>query len=166
MPVSAIVVEDGTGLADANSWVDRATTIQYALDQGVTLADDSTTDVLLYKARAYLETFRYVGERATTTQRLSWPRKNAEIEDVAFPSDEIPQQIIDAQMQLAIYAQSTDLAPVVTGAFVTREKVGPIETEYASSVRTNGQPYFPLIDELLAPLLDFVDSFALTSVRV
>lgn len=167
MPVSPIVIEDGTGVANANSYVERDEAVQYAADQGVTFADDSTTDVLLYSAMRYLETFRnkYVGTIVDPAQSLAWPREDVVIADADWPDNTIPPQLKNAQMQLAIYAKSTDLMPSVFGAFVLREKVGPIETEYSQAVRSDGQPYFPLIDSMLSDLLTVAGGFSLVSVR-
>lgn len=168
MAVSPVVVEDGTVVTDANSFATVAEYMQYAANRGVTVADDDAAKIQLYSAITYLETFRgqYVGSVVEPLQSLSWPRIDAVIAGYAWPSDEIPPQLKNAQMQLALYVKSgIELMPTTSGAFVKREKVGPIETEYSEAIRSDGQPYFPLIDTMLADLLTSVSSFSLVSVR-
>lgn len=168
MPVSAVVVEDGTGIAGANSVVSEAEYIQYAANRGVTVAAGDAAKIQLYSAMTYLETFRgqYVGTIVDPLQSLSWPRTDVVIAGYEFPDNTIPAQLKNAQMQLALYAASgIDLNPAVSGSMVIREKVGPIETDYAQGVRTDGQPYFPLIDNMLADLLTIASDFSLVSVR-
>jgi hypothetical protein len=81
----ALVVETGTG-ADptANTYVDRAGFIAYALSRGVTIADDVATDVFLIKAMDYLSMQKWGAQRTNfdytddpnvaVVQPLDWPR--------------------------------------------------------------------------------------------
>ncbi len=54
----AIVVEDGTVVAGANSYITRASAIAYAAARGVTLANTTATDAQVVKAFDYLESLR------------------------------------------------------------------------------------------------------------
>lgn len=154
----AIIVEDGSNVANANSFVTRAEAIAYALLRGITLANDATTDVLLIKAMDYLESKRtyYVGKFTYDFQLLSWPRSGVYIDGLAFPEDEIPQQLKNAQMQLAIYAsKGIDLLPSVSDKFVVQESIGPISTTYSEKVNVGSAPIMPLVDAMLAQLIEF-----------
>ncbi len=53
----AIVVEDGTQVAGANSYVSESDLTTYASDRGVALSE--TESVLIIKAMDYLNTLRY-----------------------------------------------------------------------------------------------------------
>lgn len=165
----AIVIEDGTGVADANSYATRAELIAFAALRGVTIPDVDASDVHLIKAMDYLETLasRYVGTRTYETQLLSWPRTDAFFRDIDYPVDEIPTTLKKAQLQLAVYSfQGIDLAPAVHEKFVISETVGPISTTYSQAVNTNSQPFFPLVDAWLSPLLTYGGAMALQLVRV
>lgn len=165
----ALVIEDGTNVADANSYATRAEFIAFAGARGVTVPDTDATDVHLVKAMDYLEmlTARYVGTRTYETQVLSWPRTDVVLYDLDFPEDEIPALLKKAQMQLALHSfQGIDLAPAVHEKFVISETVGPISTTYSQAVNTNSQPYFPLVDAWLSALLTSAGKMALRLVRV
>lgn len=164
-----IIVEDGTGIANANSYVTRAELIAYAVARGIVIADAPASDVFLINAMDYLESLRlrYVGTRTYDDQILSWPRTGVTIDGIDLDENEIPAQLKNAEMQLAIYAsQGVVLMPTVTSAFVKREKVGPIETEYSETINTSSQPFLPLIDAMLEQLLSDGGGLAITTFRV
>ena len=72
-----IVVEDGTNVPDANSYVTVEELVQYSADRGILLpVDDAEKEILLIKAMDYLELAdnEYVGLRSYPDQLLSWPR--------------------------------------------------------------------------------------------
>lgn len=134
----AIVKEDGSIVASANSYITRAEAIAYAAARGVTLADSTATDALLIKACDYLESFRnrYKGERATDTQVLAWPRAGAVIEGYQWDSDEIPRQVISAQCALVveINAGADPFNPEAVVGPVTEKTVpGAVTVRYASA---------------------------------
>ncbi len=133
----ALVVEDGSGLANAMSFVSRADYIAFALARGVVIADDAAADVELVKAMDFLKSRCYRGDPTLMTQALPFPRHAEQFDGtLTFPDDEVPKPMIEAQMHLALAVHAgVDLMPnVATGqASVKREKIGPIETEYDQS---------------------------------
>jgi len=159
-------VEDGTGIANANSYVDTAFADEYFADRGVTAwaGDAAAKQGALIKATDYVEGRfgrRWIGEMANATQGLSWPRK-----DTDFDIDEIPLKLKQACSEYALRALSGPLAPdpktdasgitVVT----TRKKVGPIETEFqpvGSGTPAMFKPY-PAADMLLSGLLEPINN--------
>lgn len=153
----------------ANSYVDLVYARAYATSRGFTLSVvDATAETYLLNAMDYLESLRsqYIGEKATTTQALQWPRTGAYIDGVEFASDALPNELKNAQVRLALAVQDgLNLMPTSTGAaFVTKEKVGPIETQYSESVgNTSGIPIVRVADAFLAVLL--IGGDALTTVR-
>ncbi len=167
----ALIVEDGTIVANANSYISLVFYRAFALARGVVVSPvDAVAEVQLIKAMDYLESLgnNYKGTRVSPTQGLQWPRKNVLMyENIDYNLETvIPIQLKNAQAQLAIEAIASDLMPTQSGRGVIREKVGPIETEYSSSLRTLGQPYFPLVDAWLSAILDFSNQFSLFSYRV
>src|SRR5215217_55966 len=160
----ALIVEDGTVVPTANSYVTRADIIAYGAARGVTLVDDDATDVLGIKAMDSLDLYanKWVGSPVQPgVQPLAWPRKGAVPNGGTTPyaEDAIPGNIAKAQLALALIASTgVDLLPTFSAAtgFVKREKVDVIETEYSEAValQTLGQlPTMPLVDALLEPWL-------------
>ena len=157
----ALVIEDGTGVEGANSYITLAEARAYALERGVTLtADDAVLEAHLILAMDYLESLRdkYQGSKTLSTNSLQWPRYPVYIDGTLIGSNVIPQELKDAEAQLAIEQHNgIVISPSVAekvGA-VKKEKVGPLETEYfAGTGSSTGQPVMTKVDELLAPLLD------------
>lgn len=173
----SLIIEDGSIVPNANSYVTVDEIIDYAEARGVTLdgssplVEDKIT-IMAINAMDYLESLslKYKGEQVfPDTQSLAFPRKHVFIGNRVLPMDSIPREMKRAQCQLCIYISSgITLLPVNNSeAFVTREKIGPIETEYSEAVKLalGSQPNMPLVDSILEPLLR-PDAFALTSVRV
>jgi hypothetical protein len=171
----ALIVEDGTIVADANTFINREAAIAYAAERGITLANDETTDAKIIKAMDYLALYdqAWKGEQVEYgVQTLAWPRKYVYIGNstTVFPSDQIPGQLVRAQAELVLQVNAgVNLLPTLSGdtAFVTREKVDVIETEYseAMALKLAGLlPDMPLVDALLSPL--FAVSNRLRTVRI
>jgi len=132
-----LVVEDGTGKTNAESYasVAQADTRLAALGMTVWASNTTTTEreQALRRATAFMEqAFRtdWVGARLLRDQALSWPRYGAEADGFVLDSISVPTDIVNACIDLAFKAASGDLNADLTRA-VLREKVGPIETEYA-----------------------------------
>lgn len=154
----SLVVEDGTGKADAESFISvaAASTRHTALGNAAwaAAASDTVREQALRRATQYMEQawrLRWKGTRASETQALSWPRYiNVPIDGFYIDSDEVPATIANACADLALRALSDDLNADQTQA-IKREKVGPLETEYSEfspqAVR------FRSIDMMLAPYL-------------
>lgn len=143
----AIVVEDGTGLSTAETFVSVADADAYHLaraNSAWALLTTPNKEAALRKAADYMEAVyreRWAGYRVNTTQALSWPRYEVPIKDAAsamnygglsyYPYDAVPVIVANACASLALRASAADLAPDVTRV-TTRERVGEIEVEYAA----------------------------------
>jgi hypothetical protein len=161
----ALVHEDGTGKADAESFASVADADAYFVKYGAsaawTAADDATKEVgLRTAARRMRALYRgaWIGRRYLETQALSWPRSEAWDEDGYLISHTIvPPAVRDANTILAgNHVDGDDLmADVSDDAAVTSEsvKIGPIAVaqEFAGAKPVEKQ--YPLVDELLRPLL-------------
>lgn len=156
-----LVVEDGTVVTGANSFVTEDQIVAYALARGVALpyTTDPNKDavaVLGIKAMDYLNALSWRGEPVSTTQTVPWPRKNMRVTpDV--PENVIPVPVIEAQLQLTLLAHGgTVLVPVSLGTgLLIKEKIGPIENIYSekAGVSTDGLPILPGVTALLYPWL-------------
>ena len=131
----AIVIEDGTIVDDANSYVTRADYIAYAASKGVTIADDSDADTELVKAAEFIGAHEgnLKGDKVGRDQPLAYPRKGVVLEGFTWDADEIPRQVVLCQMALALDIHAgVDLynPPANPGRAAKREKVDVIEVEY------------------------------------
>jgi hypothetical protein len=75
------------------------------------------------------------------------------IDGVEFPDDEIPSELVAAQIQLAYDSETYELQPTGTGQEVLREKVDVIETEYAKRGTGTVQAQFNKALNFLKPLM-------------
>lgn len=133
-----IVVEDGTVVAGANSYITRASAIAYAAARGVTLANTDATDAQIVQAFDYLESMRsqFKGELVEYDQPAAWPRAGATIEGYDWSSDEIPRQVIAAQCALVveINAGEDPFNPTaVVGPVIEKTVPGAVTVKYASA---------------------------------
>lgn len=142
-----LVVEDGTGLPDANTYATISESRTYALNRGVILSqDDDVIASQLIKAADYINSLEceFKSLRLTDTQALAFPRV-----DIG-----VPVSVKNAQMQAVIeQANGFDLMPTVTAFdYVIKEKVGDLETTYADPIQSGITPSFPAIEALLFSL--------------
>jgi hypothetical protein len=138
----ALTVTPGSATADA--FVTVADCDNYCTAQGLTDwtgAADSPADVkeaAIRRATAHLSNaFSWKGSRtAGRSQALAWPRLDVEDEEGnEVDSDAIPVEIVQACCHIAAAEVATPgvMNPTVDlTARIKRERIGPIETEYAS----------------------------------
>lgn len=165
----ALTIEDGSGVAGANSYIDVATARAYAAARGLTLpAADGDVEALLIKAMDFIEAYRgdFQGRKTAATNPLQWPRTGVILDGYSLAEDAIPQVLKDAQAQLAIDAQNADLMPIGTGREIVMERVDVVQVQYAESGSTNPQPIFTKAEALLKPLLKSGLFGSLRSLRV
>lgn len=173
----ALIIEDGTIVANANSYVTLADARAYALARGVVLdADDAVVESQLVKAIDYLALYRAQWQGLPVSpgvQTMAWPRTGVVIDELAFPEDDIPVELKEAQMQLAMEVHAGRvLMPSSDGRVVKREKLDVIEREFMTGSDNSKtglpSPRFPQVDALLAPLLKLpgIGGFGLQTVRV
>lgn len=161
----ALVVEDGTGRADAESYCSVATANAYHLARGnaawAALASDTLREQALRNATDYMAVYRarLAGYRLSSLQALDWPRYMVPMKDAFlypggisyYPSNSVPVGVQNACAELALKAAAgTDLTPDLDPP-VVREKVGPLETEYLPGTRQTTT--FFAADLLLQPFL-------------
>lgn len=152
-----IIVEDGTGLPDSNSYASVAEADAYFTDRlNETWANSSTEskEVALIGATDYIDmrfAFLLKGNIVVDTQMLQFPRDAFEL---------IPINLKKATFEYAVRAISNSLAPDLvastTGYQVSRtfQKIGPIEerTDYAVIGPGSSIQYFkpyPAADALM-----------------
>jgi hypothetical protein len=157
-----LVVEDGTGLANANTYASVEEFTTFMTDRGETTiaeADEDQKEVALIKSADYMmQKYRMLwkGSRAQTDQRLDWPRRGVDVPDffdpffrdlsniplsfqdtLFVPENEVPQSIKEGQMLIAKETfsgdQSSGSLQGSLGRVTKREKLGVLEVEYFNS---------------------------------
>lgn len=154
-----LIVEDGTGVADANTYLSLDDIKAWAEARGVDTT--SFTEPMVIKAMDFIERMRdkYAGSTSTANQRLAFPRYNIWYEGDYISPTLIHQRLKDALSQLVVYvSQGIELEPISKGGetkFLVRQKLGPIEREYseAAFLASNLTPAFYTVSSLLAPFM-------------
>jgi hypothetical protein len=161
------VVEEGTGLANAESYISVADADTYHTAQG-NAAWTGTTDAkeqALRKATAYLDdkyAKRWRGNRANESQALRWPRIAVYDDDQFYvPSTSIPVKLKQACAVAAMESiGGLDLfvTETKTGSGDLTAKsvaVGPISFSKSFAGSTTSQPKIAKVEALLTSLLEW-----------
>jgi hypothetical protein len=164
----ALIVEDGTGLANAESYASVAEFKTYHANIGndVTLITDTTIEQLLRRATQYMVAVyrsRWQGRRTLSTQALDFPRYDVVVEGYSVESNIVPLEVKNACCELALKANSATLLADQTQK-VIREKVDVIEVEYSEF--SPSQTRYSQIDNLLSVFLSSANSFEAKALRV
>ena len=164
----ALIVEDGSGVANAESLVSVSFADDYATRYGLDAWASLTLtqkEVALRKATAYLQSVyhgKWAGYRSYQHQALDFPRayipKDRSLVDddsilsptgdtAFYPSNEVPNEVQAATVELATKSLSAALLPDFD-RLPKRETVGPLTVEYES----NKSPVttYPQIERMLA----------------
>jgi hypothetical protein len=153
----ALIVEDGSGKSDSESYISVADASSYHTARGNTawaaLATDALREAALRRATDYMRQAyrsRWQGYKVNEDQALDWPRYDVEVEGYAIDSDIVPTEIKNACAELALRASAADLNPDLTQG-VLSEQVGSIQVTYDKA-----SPQFTryrAIDAILSPYL-------------
>jgi hypothetical protein len=150
----AFIVEDGSGVPGANSYLSLDDADAYHTDRGNT-AWQTTADkkkAALIKATAYVEN-RFVwetGYKADSLNSLSWPRYEAEdAEGYGFDGDEIPEKLKAAVAELALVALSEDIFSPIERE-ISSVSAGPVSVSYVPGA--SQEKRYPLVEGLLRGL--------------
>lgn len=151
----ALVVENGTGLSTAESYISvaAADARHTALGNTAWTGADSVKEAALRKATEYMEQAyrtRWTGQRIARLQALSWPRYSVVVDGYSVDSDSVPSVVANACADLALKALAAGLNADLERA-VVRKKIGPIETEYDRASPQSKR--YRAIDMALAPYL-------------
>ena len=112
----ALIIEDGTGKSDAESYVSVADCITYCDNRGLTFSTGTTAEQeqALRRATVWLDgayRSRYVGWRKDgRSQALEWPREGAQEQSYPYgtiSNAEVPQEVINANCEAAVRELAT-----------------------------------------------------------
>ena len=153
----ALVVEDGTGLSTAESYISVADASTYHSNRGnaawAALASDTVREQYLRKATDYMTAMyrnSWQGYRVDDEQALDWPRYGCVVDGFDIDSESVPTPIKNACAELALKASAAELNPDLTQG-VLSEQVGSISVTYdkASPQFTR----YKAIDAIISPYL-------------
>lgn len=151
----ALVVEDGSGVAGANSYADAAALKAYATARNwdVSGRTDPQLEGDLLNAMDLIESQVYRGDKTASTQALQWPRTDYWVCTDTVATSLLPPDIALAQIVTALEI-GKGFDPMATTApgderVVTEETVGPITTKYAT----------PNAGALLTPIIRRADRY-------
>jgi hypothetical protein len=147
----AIIVEDGSNVSGANSYVTTTELDTYATARGVTIGA-GVREQWLTLAMDYFEALAFKGIKTQKLQSLQWPRLMVYIDGYPVNGTEIPKEVKNVQMQIAMSMFSGYSPNAIIELKVKRQKVGDLEVEYMDSSASN--PIDPKISEMLRKLVD------------
>lgn len=186
----ALIVENGSGIAGADSYVATADCAAYATARGLTFGTDALGDAALRRATSYIDNtyrLRFPGYRTfRRAQVLEWPRTNAYYTypepmgdapyfvdpRMLYPFDliganTIPPEIVTATCEAAIreYAQPGVLLPdLERGGMITNLKAGSVEVRYAGGAPA--QTVFQAVGAALSGLIGARNTYSARAQRV
>lgn len=162
----AIVVEDGTGKIDANSYLSVAEADAYVSaylnDINWQKCNTETKERALKAATVYLDGnygYSWVGYRKSTSQSLDWPRSEAIAPSgKTYLSTEVPTELKRAACELAVrhVSDSAGILPdddTSRGILSERVKVDTIEEEVRYSGSKPTRKRYGKVEMLLTPLV-------------
>lgn len=155
----ALITEDGSGLAGAESLCSVAFADDHHAARGVTIWSPLSVtekEQALRRGTDYLEQVygvRLSGYRQTTGQALAWPRyevpRKGGFKGEFWPISTVPAPISRACAEMALRAARADLAPDI-GRLKKSVTVGPIKTEYVDG---DGVTRYRQVDQIMAQFM-------------
>lgn len=164
-----LVVEDGTGLANANVWTSMEESYTYHDEMGHALwATVPESPIDEDRATAKIRGARYINNRYGTQwpgvpvngreQSMAWPRENAfdkygqEIDDESVPRE---VKIASMEAEWREFLDPGSLSPdVVLAQQVLSERVGSLAVTYSDTSGVQASiPIVSEIDDILSPIL-------------
>jgi len=131
-----LIVENGTGLANAEAYLSATDMRAYCEARGMNIPGhhtDASLEEHLRIACEYIDSrWRYKGARLLSTQGMEWPRSGV-IDWSSMEVTGIPKRLKQATAELAFKAltEINLFTDVDRSARVRSESVGPISTSYA-----------------------------------
>ncbi len=134
-----LIVEDGSIVANANSYVDDNEAQLIADNLGLSLPTDiNEREKVLKQGTWYLEDKCYKGQRVSYVQVLSFPRSGVHLNGFKLALDAIPQEIKNAQVAAASgYSEGAITATVNDGKNIQKEKIDVLEVTYFDNGKTD-----------------------------
>lgn len=154
----SLIVEDGSIVAGADSYVSLSDARALAAKYGWELpADDTEAEQALRNGAGYvgLQEPAMCGSRVSAVQELAYPRKNVRLYGFPVTVDSVPSRVIRAQVAAAVeYGAGTDVRASSDGRAVSMERVeGAVTVEYFNNGNNGSSVVITSAMDALAPLL-------------
>lgn len=129
----ALVIEDGSVVANANSYITVAEYKAWADARGITYGTDEAVEQGILRAMDWFERQFFIGNKANENQLLQWPRTEALIDGYYADATEIPKEVKTALYE-ATKVELDGYSELNTQDRKTiREQVGDISVQYAEN---------------------------------
>lgn len=129
----ALVIEDGSVVANANSYITVAEYKAWADARGITYGTDEAVEKGILRAMDWFERQFFIGNKANENQLLQWPRTEALIDGYYADATEIPKEVKTALYE-ATKVELDGYSELNTQDRKTiREQVGDISVQYAEN---------------------------------
>lgn len=151
-----LIVEDGTGLPNAESYLSVTDYKAYCAARKYDLTNiaDDDIEAALRKATDYIDgRYRFRDVKLSVSQALSFPRTASAVDYDGQVIPPVPRRLQHSTAELAFEAKDgSDLLPTVErGGAIKSETIGPLSTTYMDSA-TPGPGYLK-IDNFLRPYI-------------
>lgn len=150
------IVEDGTGVEDANAYgtVEESDAYQEAKGRAAwaTMTEIEKQSKIV-EASTYLDTtFVPIGDIASTDQSMLWPRVNAVDRQGRYYDDQVPLRWKEACFELAWLARSAPLIASETEAAIASVKAGPVEVKFKDGNKVAEGDKYAWVNRLISGL--------------
>lgn len=137
LPEVTLIVEDGSGISDSNSYCDLDFALEYCVNHGYTSWIDMTEDeqkVYLIKGTSFVDNFyEWKGYKRTSVQSLEFPR-NGLIDNNKTEILGIPNNLKKAVIEAGFINYSSEVDNLFVSrdenGAIKRQKVDELEVEY------------------------------------
>ena len=146
----ALIIEDGTGVANSNTYVTDLEYTDYATSRGLTVGADATArEQELIMAGDFLESFRaeYQGVKTSGANSLQFPRNSVFIDGTLNGSTNIPIELKRAQMEAASFESSSQLT--------TNAAYNNVQSEKINGLDAGSSPYVNVLRTVFDARIDF-----------
>lgn len=129
----SLVIEDGTGVAGANSFVTDAEYTAYTTARALTVGTTAALrEIELIKSMDYLfnQEPNMKGRRTLDAQENAYPRQDVFIRGVLLANNAIPTELKNAQMEGGAAANGFDLLINNSETDAKRQKLDVLEIEF------------------------------------
>lgn len=160
----AFVVEDGTGLLAATSYISVADADDYLSIKAELLSVEWTgittefkEDYLMWATRLLDQRARWAGQKTVTASPLQWPRSwVCDRNGLSVDPNSVPSQVEAATVEIAYHLAVEDTDPAAPNAAsaggIKRLKADVLEIEYQDNAVIAAN-YFPVgLNQILSPL--------------
>jgi hypothetical protein len=153
-----LIVEDGTGVEDANSYIDTSFAENYLLGERLTqfsvLSNEEKEAAIISGTQLVDNLYTWEGRRKSLEQGLNWPRSGVEID--GFTIEGIPAAIKKAVCEAVfLFISGESFYSTENDRVVTSEKVDTLQITYGNTKESGKTVHsrFEVLDMLCRDLI-------------